>query len=91
MSNPDRSFSGRQRAMSVRQTALSVASAAVLAALLLVTAAGVKLGAEPSATPRLDWLLDGLVNGTTRIGHTLYAGGTFTTAAPSSGALSRNQ
>ncbi len=88
MSN-DRPFSGRLRAMRVRPTALSVAGAAVLAALLLVTATGVRLAAEPSATPRWDWLLDGLVNGTTRIGNTLYAGGTFTTAAPSSGALSR--
>jgi len=58
-----------------------------MAALLL--ASGVRISAEPSSTPRLDWVFDNQVTGTARIGNTLYAGGWFTSVAPAAGELSR--
>ena len=53
----------------------------------LLFASGAKIAAEPSATPRLDWLFNGRVSATARIGNTLYVGGDFTRVMPSSGAL----
>ena len=54
----------------------------VLAALL--TWSGASLTAEPSATPRLDWLFDRSVTSVARIGNTLYVGGWFRTIRPAS-------
>ncbi len=54
----------------------------VLAALL--TWSGANLTAEPSATPRLDWLFDRSVGSVARIGNTLYVGGWFRTIRPAS-------
>lgn len=64
-----------------------VLAMAGMAALLL--ASGVRMSAEPSSTPRLDWVFDNQVTGTARIGNTLYAGGWFTSVAPAAGELSR--
>ncbi len=54
----------------------------VLAALL--TWSGASLTAEPSSTPRLDWLFDRSVTSVARIGNTLYVGGWFRTIRPAS-------
>jgi len=54
----------------------------VLLACVLVD--GAPLRAEPSSTPRLDWLFDGQVTSTARIGNTLYVGGWFRTIRPAS-------
>ncbi len=58
-----------------------------VAGLALIIWNGVKITAEPSATPRLDWLFDGRVAATTRIGNTLYVGGEFKHVAPTGGAV----
>ena len=55
--------------------------------LALITWGTAKIAAGPSATPRLDWLFDGAVSTTTRIGNTLYVGGAFTGVAPPSASL----
>ncbi len=55
--------------------------------LALITWGTAKVAAGPSPTPRLDWLFDGEVSTTTRIGNTLYVGGAFTGVAPRSAAL----
>ncbi len=57
---------------------------AVLAALASSTG---RMSAAPSPSPSLDWLFDGLVSSTTRIGNTLYVAGSFNDAGPSSGVL----
>ena len=58
-----------------------------MATLLLAT--GARMAAEPSSTPRLDWLFNGDVFSTARIGNTVYVGGSFTSLTPASGVLSR--
>ena len=55
--------------------------------LALLLASGARIAAEPSATPRLDWLFDGRVAATTRIGNVLYVGGEFKNVAPTGGAV----
>ena len=57
---------------------------AVVTALALCT---LRMSAAPSPSPSLDWLFDGLVSSTTRIGNTLYVAGSFNDAGPSSGVL----
>ena len=57
----------------------------VLAALL--TWSGAKMTAEPSSSPQLDWLFDGAVLATAHVGNTLFVGGTFQNAFPTSQAL----
>ncbi len=53
---------------------------------ILGTAYGdARLTAAPAATPRLDWLFDGQVAATARIGNTLYVGGGFRYVAPVAG------
>ena len=64
------------------------AFAAVGMAALLI-ASGARMSAEPSATPRLDWVFNNFVTGTARVGSTLYVGGGFTSIAPTAGELSR--
>lgn len=62
----------------------------VAAALMLLAVAatiGPRVAAAPAATPRLDWLFDGFVNATARVGQTLYVGGDFTHVVPSAGRL----
>ncbi len=61
----------------LRVVRLSLASA-------LITWSGAKITAEPSATPRLDWLFDRSVTSVARIGNTLYVGGWFRTIRPAS-------
>ncbi len=46
-----------------------------------------RLLAEPATTSRLDWLFDGEVGATVRVGDVLYAGGSFRSVSPVSGAL----
>ena len=60
---------------------------ATLGMAALVLASGARIAAEPSATARLDWLFDGNVLATTRIGNVIYVGGTFRNVSPTSGAL----
>ena len=55
----------------------------------LLLAGGVRITAEPSATPRLDWLFNSAVSGTARVGNTLYVGGFFTSVTPRAGQLGR--
>ena len=88
MSTPDGPSLGRLRGARVPLSVLPAAGVAVLAALLLVMSAGVRLEAEPSATPRFDWLFNSFLSSTTRIGNTLYVAGQFTHVAPTSGTLS---
>lgn len=88
MSNPEAPSSGRLGVARVPLAVLPAAGVVVLAALVLVTLAGVQLGAEPSSTPRLDWLLNRFVSSTTRLGNTLSVAGEFTAVAPTSGTLS---
>ncbi len=64
-----------------RMSLLSV----VLVALL--TWSGAKMTAEPSSSPPLDWLFDGGVWATARVGNTLFVGGAFQNAFPASQAL----
>ena len=59
----------------------------VAALLAIAASSGARLAAEPATTPRLDWLFDGNVRATARIGNTLYVGGAFTGVAPRSDAL----
>ncbi len=63
----------------------TAASGAALLALL--SSAGVRLGAEPSTTPRLDWFFDGFLTATARIGNVIYVGGGFSRVLPTSGVL----
>ncbi|MCC6992240.1 MAG: PQQ-binding-like beta-propeller repeat protein [Acidobacteria bacterium] len=56
--------------------------------LLAVAAlAGPRVLAAPSSTPRLDWVVDGIVWSTARVGNTLYVGGDFKNVVPASGRL----
>lgn len=50
-------------------------AAPLIALTVLAIANGARLKAAPSPTPRLDWLFDGSVATTARIGNTLYVGG----------------
>ena len=68
-------------------SSLWLRAAMAVATLLALVLYGAGLGAAPSATPRLDWVFDGPVRATARIGNTLYVGGNFTRVMPSSGAL----
>ncbi len=61
--------------------------AMAVATLLSLVLYGAGLGAAPSATPRLDWLFDGGVTATTRIGNVLYVGGGFRNVSPTGTAL----
>ncbi len=76
-------------AADARQRRGPVLAPVAIAALALLASIGVRLSAEPSGTPRLDWLFDGQVTATARIGNTLYAAGNFTSVAPAAGELSR--
>ena len=60
---------------------------AVVVTMSLLLASGARIAAEPAATPRLDWLFDGRVAATARIGNTLYVGGEFKNVAPTGGAV----
>jgi len=60
---------------------------AMVGVLALLLASGVRIAAETSSTPRLDWVFNGPVRATARIGNTLYVGGNFTRVMPASGAL----
>ena len=62
---------------------------ALMGTVVLLLASGATIAAEPSSTPTLDWLFDAPVNATAHIGNTLFVGGAFTSAAPSSGVLSQ--
>lgn len=68
----------------MRQTTRLAAAATLLAVVL----SGLGAGAAPSPTPVLDWLFTGQVSNTTRIGNTLYGGGSFVSAGPAAGTLS---
>ncbi len=57
---------------------------AMMAVLALLLATGARIGAEPSATPRLDWLFDARVAATARVGNRLFVGGQFRKAWPAS-------
>ncbi len=57
---------------------------AMMAVAALLLASGVRIAAEPSATPRLDWLFDARVATTARVGNRLYVGGQFRKAWPAS-------
>ncbi len=62
--------------------------AAILAVFIAVlTSQQGLLRAEPAAVPRLDWMFDGIVSATARVGNVLYAGGFFKAVAPTSSAL----
>ena len=52
----------------------------------LLFASGAKIAAEPSATPRLDWLFSGHLLTSARIGNTLYMGGSFASVSPTADA-----
>ena len=84
MSNPEAPSSGRLGAARAPLSVLPAAAAIVLAA-ILVTAAGVRLGAQPSATPVFDWLFDDPVKATARVGNTLFVGGSFSKVVPQTG------
>ncbi len=60
---------------------------ALVGIVTLLLATGARIAAEPSATPRLDWLFDGRVAATARIGNILYVGGEFKNVAPTGGAV----
>lgn len=60
---------------------------AAIVVLVGCTALAGQLLAEPAATPRLDWLFDGEVAATVRVGDVVYAGGSFRSVSPVSGAL----
>ena len=62
---------------------------ALAVGLCLSMAGGLRLGAEPAATPRFDWIFDGTVTGSARVGNTLYVGGWFTSVVPRAGELGR--
>jgi trimeric autotransporter adhesin len=62
---------------------------AMVGLVALLFASGVRIAAEPSSTPRLDWLFNARVAATARVGDTLFVGGGFTNVAPASGILSR--
>ncbi len=68
-----------------RRRAVALALFGAVAAALL--GSGARLGAAPSATPRLDWLFDRQITATARIGNTLYVGGWFRTIRPASAPL----
>ena len=85
MSNPESPSSGRLRESRAPFAVLSAAGVAALAALVLLTASGVKLSAQPSATPVLDWLFDDPVKATARVGNTLFVGGSFSKVVPQTG------
>ena len=55
----------------------------------LFCASGARIAAEPSASPRFDWLFNARVAAAARVGDRLFVGGGFTNTAPSSGVLSR--
>ena len=57
---------------------------ATMAMLALLLATGARIAAEPSATPRLDWLFNSTTNATARVANRLYVGGQFRNARPTS-------
>ena len=85
MSNPESPSSGRLGESCAPFAVLSAAGVAALAALVLLTASGVKLSAQPSATPVFDWLFDDPVKATARVGNTLFVGGSFSNVVPQTG------
>lgn len=89
MSNPESPSSGRLGESRAPFAVLSAAGVAALAALVLLTASGVKLSAQPSATPVLDWLFDDPVKATARVGNTLFVGGSFSKVVPQTGRVGR--
>lgn len=83
-----RGFQRRRDAAGRPASTLLIVALAV--GLGLVGAATVRLGAEPSATPPLDWLFDRTVTSTARIGNTLYVGGWFKTIRPAAAPIANH-
>ena len=67
--------------MSMRRT---LAMAAIATALVGI---GVRVAAEPSALARFEWMFDGRVYASARLGNTLFVGGEFRNVIPPSGVL----
>lgn len=75
--------------MQVRRSRRGPACIATAAALVVASVLGApSVGrAEPGPTSLLNWVFDGKVSAATRVGNTLYVGGSFSSVAPPSGAL----
>ena len=78
-----------RRSMHTRGWGLQVAMPLV-ALLALVLSSGARIAAEPSPTPQIDWLFDGAIKATARLGNTLYVGGWFRTIRPVSAPLANH-
>ena len=59
----------------------------VIALALGLVSTGASLGADPANLSQLNWIFDGAVSSSARVGDTLYVGGAFNAVAPSANAL----
>ena len=68
----------------MKRASLLVTSVALA---LVMVSQGASLRADPATVSQLNWIFDGTVQSSARLGNTLYVGGTFTAVAPAANVL----